>query len=597
MLNTIIAYIVAVALSLGAAAVPAIPETVNQAAIENVVIRVGDESFALDSRAVFSAAAGTQESALGFCLENNGNKFFPVNAKITPENAVFSISESGSAFRIADEALMEMIGLTAEDLPEVYRGDELQQMYGGMGSLSLEENMAYREAVLEFFCSYEGAEVTEGSFAYEGGEYPCTTVYIEEGLPAVWALLDHLRLGDYGQLSVYLENLLVYYSEEMDKQGESYAGMFGEINDFPPIAVEYSRAEVDGEPLHAVRITAEEYYTIDMVSTVCSNVERVEMTMEIEEGNYTIIFEAKIEMLNRMIEGEKRIDAGFSLTQETEYITDEMLREVMDIDFSLDENGNETACAATLAYGSWMIYPDYTDVTSSDSAEFDALLTKTENGVHVNANLKADFYETRLDAGVDFDVNLSEAAYADPFEGKSTVDFSTPEDLTESGQFIAEGASLAMDAMRITLTQDAVKLAQIAVLLSEPKEVSDEDYAAASEVFGARLPEFKLPDGWIMKDADVVEGMAKLYFVSEDEEEFQVFAFCHDGTGERVVYMQLGEDGKLIPASGGMDFSGANGGGWYSATAVHGNVMLDFWFYDADEEFVRTVVSNIVWAE
>ena len=584
MLNTILTYILAIAMSLGAAGVPAVPETANQMAIENVVLRVDDETFALDTRAVLSAAAGTEESLLGFYLENKGTKLFPLAAKITAESAMFSISEVGSAFRITDEALMEMIGLTTEDLPEVYDSSELQQKAENMGSTTIGEYLANGDAMWDFFRSYEGAEVSEGSIYYEGAEYPCTTVYAQDGIPALWALLDGMRLGDHGELSAYLDEILTYYNEEMGMQGESFAEAFGQISELPPAALELSRADVDGEALTRLALSFEEDgTTMEMASTTCRNLESIEMNMTAEEDNYSESVQLKIDTLNRLTEGDMSVDAKITITNDNEYIADEHLVGIMEIDFALDENGNETACTAQFTRSSWMHYgEEVIDFTNSDSISFDALVTKAENSIHVNANLDVNLEETAFDAGIDFDINFSTAPYADPFAGKKTVDFSTPEELIESGQFKADGMSFGMDAMRIAFTQDAAKIMGAAELLVAPKAVSDEEYAQAAEVFGGPLPKFKLPDGWVLKDVDVVEGTAKLRFTSEDgEEEFQVSASRNEYARKRIE--QMSDAGEEI------DFTGDMGYG----TTVHGDTMLDFWFLYTDEDFVREIIDNI----
>ena len=598
MLNTILTYIIAIAMTFGAAGFPAVPETVNQLAIENVVIRVDDETFPLDTRAVLSAAAGTEESLLGFYLENKGSKLFPLQAKITAEDAMFSISEFGSAFRITDADLLEMIGLTEADLPEVYDAGELQQM--GMGNIPLEDYTAYGDIIWEFFLSYEGAEVSEGSISYEGSDYPCTTVYTEDGIHALWALLDSLRLGDHGELSAYLDELLGYYREEMGIQGESYAEMFGQISELPPAALKYSRADVNGDALDRVSLSIkEDDTTMEVVSTTCRNLESVEMNMTIEEGNYTDCVQLKMDTVNRLTEGDMSINGEVVISEEMEFIGSASQREVMEINYTYNENGNETAFTSDLTASVYLGYDgEMYDPTNINSISFDALATRSENSIHVNANLMTDLQDAEIDAGIDFDITFSEVPYADPFAGKTAVDFSTPEELTESGQFKADGMSFAMDAMRLSFSQDASRLMDAAELLTAPKTVDDDEYAEAAAVFGAELPKFDLPEGWFMKDVDAAGGSAKLYFVSEDgEAEFRVSAACHDGTGERIEYMVLGEDGKLTPAGGGEDLTLSSSIIDGHGSVVHGNVMLNFVFYDVDEAFMHEILDGIEWTE
>ena len=220
MLNAILAYATAAAMLMGAGSVPAVPETAVRTTVENIVISCGDESVALDHEFAWTEAIGSSEAAFGFEISKNGNVMLPMQAKITPEEMLFALSDSGSVYSVSEAFAAEYIGLEESDVAI------LTEMAGMINSVldifPSGSHMAFAAELYDAVSAHEAAEALQTGDAVTEG----VALYLENG--ADYAFVDEMRESDAGHLSAFMQwgldvgNLMD--GTEYSSHTETYAG-------------------------------------------------------------------------------------------------------------------------------------------------------------------------------------------------------------------------------------------------------------------------------------------------------------------------------------------------------------------------------------
>lgn len=606
MLKLILAYILGIAMSFGAAELPATPDIMEEITIENVVIRVDETEYALDSRAVFGAAAGTEEVLLKFFLENGGSRLFPIDAKITAEELMFAISEAGSTFRITDAAINDMLGVPEGFFPE--EGGDIDdvnlvingvQFTGGAVEFTPEEEEAAANAAQEFLAAHADAEVRAGSIRMDGVDYPGRTIAIENCVPALMDLADHFARNDFGAVSEEFKSLMEEYNYMLDEDITSFREMFTFEEEIPNIRMEYTSADVQGEDALKIEMTMnEDGFAMDVVGERYKGSERAVCKFAVAEDGYATEIQLNLEV-EEPEDGES-IAAVLDISFLDAY-------EVMDNDTVYTKICVNAEMQGDNDTADMRIYGDYAEMMRygdgsvrygmTETMELGVALSERDEKLHIQADFTADFEESDLDLGLEMDLAYRQAPCEDTLQGRNIVDFTSEQELMESGQFIGDAMAFSLDSMRLTMTQDAGRILKMVDQLMETPVVGAEEYAAMGAEFGASLPEFRLPENWHVQDVDIYGDMLTVYCASGGEG-FRATLTRSEETGSRVEYLMLNEEGKLVPAGGSViEYAYDNNGNVLGAMLLRNGLAVEFDFDYVDAAFAEEVIDGLVWAE
>ena len=108
-----------------------LPETADLAStltVQDIVVGYNGESYPLGFDIALSAAAGRDELSLHFEAVDGEDVYLPLSGKITPDSAVFTLSEEGSAYTVTAETLNQLLGLEEGDV------SSMESVLGGLES-------------------------------------------------------------------------------------------------------------------------------------------------------------------------------------------------------------------------------------------------------------------------------------------------------------------------------------------------------------------------------------------------------------------------------------------------------------------------------
>lgn len=606
MLKLILAYIMSLALGAGAAELPAVPENMSYLTVENVIVSIDGESYPLDSRLLMGAAVGEKEALLNFCLENSGSRLFPIHAKITEEELMFAISEVGSAFRITDEAIVDMLGIPDDFLPDGDETDDVNvflngvNLTGGMAEIPPEEMEKVAAAVEEFLAAHEDAAVSEGSISMGGAEYPGRTIVIENCVPAILDLADYVAEHDFGAVSEEFKALMAEYRHLLDEDMDSFRDIFTFEDEIPNIRMEYTGADIGGDRAREITLFMnEDEMRMELNSFQYQGRETTAVKAVMREADY--ISEIQLDYFMEEPEDGETMAAQLNAVINDSYDMGMGSRfcNTMNIKFDADVNeelGTLNFCFEDIQFDR---FSDGSTVYNlSENYDLGVELIPAGDDVHISAGLTADLEGRDLDLGLEMDLTHGEEPCTDPFEGKKIVDFASEQELMESGQFISDSMGFAIDAMRIGMTTDASRFAAMAQQLTSPPPVDAEEYAAMGAEFGVQLPEFHLPEGWIMQDVDIFRDELKIFCTSDDEEYIDVTVTRAGEDFGRIGFMLLNEEGRLVPAEGSVvEYIYGFNGDVRGATLYRDGLLMQFDFYYVDADLAESVVGGLTWAE
>lgn len=539
-MSLILSFILCFALAFsGPAGLPAEPETATTWTIRNVTLSDGDETITLNPEARITAAIGTEKAALHFEIADDGKVYLPISAEITPEELTFALSASNHAYSMTNAEFLKITDMDEEDIRLLNILSDLVTSYGALLGMSYgdEEQMtAYSQTVLETMISTCGSEFAPVEIEFAGETLEAQRAEFALTDESTFALLDALRTCGIEELETFLNSLLAIVNLEEDEAypdfttlAESLRG--NDIENFNlPMAITY--AEADG-------------FSYGLVESQI-DVEEAEMSMGLREEIVSQGEETNVIMM--MIADTPEATFDYNITAQ---ITGPLnAPEEMHLDYYISalqsvlvEDGDgdyetETAMHMTLdcvqTDGLYDANAEFTvntafdgDISSDMNMRVNAVQRSEDDG-SVTTDVAFELLIDEIEAYISFEINRSESAYADFFDGaelfeltEDTFNSDSDEMSPAAATLISDAALLSADAMQLATDESIQALSGLGGDIDPINPVDDEvqtvsSLEEAAEVFEGTLPAYTPPEGFALTSIDADSNYVDIEYESED---------------------------------------------------------------------------------
>ena len=565
-MNLILSIFLCFALAFGGAAeLPAEPETATTWTIRNVTLSNGGETFALNPEARLTAALGAEKAALHFEIENDGRIFLPISAEVTPDELTFALSGGGRAYSLTNEEFMKLIDVDEEDIRILNLCGDLFTSYGALLGMAYgdEAQMAeFSQAVLEAMLGSFGSEFETVEIELDGETLSAQRTEFDLTFRSSLEMIDALRDCGIDELTTFLNALLEIINLDEETDYPNYTALIeaipeADLDSFSmPLTLTF--AEADGLSYGLVETTAdlEDFSHMQMREEVVTRggETSVAVNMLMNADDTVIVYDVSAQMTGPLNAPESMhmdydVTAVNLITGEggdgAESISTAMR---MTLDAATADGLSDATLEASV-----------TVTPNAESSSFDLRATasdRREADGSVTADVTFELLTEDIDAGVSFELNRAESAYANPFDGADL--FEITEDAFDSdademppvaAALTADVALMSVDAMQLGADESIRALIDQDIVYDDEE---DDDYAEvdsleeAAALFEGTIPDFTPPEGYEIISIDAEPSYVLIDYAADEMDGFEMYVYVSLATVDTYTY----GGGALAPVEG-----------------------------------------------
>lgn len=195
-MNLILSLLVSVALMFSpTGSLPAQPDTAVTWTLSNISLDLPQGSVTLNPALRLSSAVGSEEAQLHFEIINGENTLLPVSGLLTRDELLFSLGKSGSAYRISNADLMNILPMDQDSLAAMDVIAEVVQSYFQLLSKEIHDaDFSRQVSEASFAAIIEGtdAQIEQTEMEVDGVSIPAQRIEINFTPETMFKMLDVL---------------------------------------------------------------------------------------------------------------------------------------------------------------------------------------------------------------------------------------------------------------------------------------------------------------------------------------------------------------------------------------------------------------------
>ena len=467
----------------GTGALPAEPETATTWTVRSISFDDGTESHSIDPELRLTTAVGAEKADLHFEIESGSRALLPVSVELTPDELRFAISGGKHAYSLTNEEFLRLADIDEEDMRLLIIVGDFLTSYGALlGSVyhDQEQAMAYSQATYDALLTACGSSFEPVEIERNGETLEAQRAELVLTVDATFQLLDGLRACGIEPMEQLMDSALALCGAAAGVEYADFAALAAEIDeeiDFAmPMTVTLAATDDEGYCLIESSFGVEDASMQLREEIVYAEEEtNVEMTMDMTgladntnasyvifaqmEGpldaptsvsmSYDIVMTSDVQIV---YEAEET-DDGAAVAAAPEGYTD---RKEIHMTFDSDaDNGLDDA----VFVASFLEYID--DEEQSSGTFYLTATERSEDDGSVTADVALRFLGEDSEFGICFELNRSEDAPADLFDGRDVYELTAEEldnlDAEEPSDLMRalrnDASLLMMDAMQLSMDE------------------------------------------------------------------------------------------------------------------------------------------------
>lgn len=623
-MNAILSIIVCIAmLAAPAGVLPAQPETAATYTVRNLTIGIGDESVTLAPEARITTAVGTEKAALHFEIGSGEDALMPMSGELTADGLKFSIGNEEHCYSVSNDTFMEVSGMTAEDAAILNGVGDFMLGYGKLLTTAMDPAFTeeYQDVSWQLLAEMFGAEPIETTVELDGVEMPAMQLQGDIVGVEMLGVMDAMMHCGIPEMEVFVADCLELINLMLGEPVESFGAletMIGSELDGMSFAMDMTYLE-DGS-----------YARTEMVI----NDGTMEMTMSCEAaerdgaGTMVMVMDAigpgnsmtyNIDMqYTGSVYAPTTMNLVYDIVNETGYSYEVGEGEEaytysasnstaihMEASSAVDENGLESGTASmTSEATSAASYDDGIETfTTTSVMDVEYSERKEEDGSITGSYAMAIAVEDSLPEGLafnlSFDLNRSEGAYVDYFEGAEEYEITADFNEESPGYSMLMADVLALSADAVALTADDSVMELVTMFENMIYGEIEDEYAlkdvdsleAAAEVYGGEIPAYTAPAGYELDQITANEYTMNLVYASA-EDSFELVLASYGATNSTRRYI-IGEAG-MEPVDGPLVEMETDADGRVDYVTIAGTDGLVFFYFNGvDEASALEIISGL----
>ncbi|MGN1007185.1 MAG: hypothetical protein ACI4O8_11795 [Aristaeellaceae bacterium] len=247
MLNLILSLFVCLAMSVsGVSALPAQPETATTTVVRNVTVGLDGKSVTLNPELALTTAVGREQALTHFEIRSGDSVLLPMSLELAPDQARFSLMNSGRAYSITENALLGMLfegaaGKEIEQLRTALNGiAELYYSEGAMMALLQDETLDDRltDVLLENWCDVTGTLMYRTEVEVDGALCPSKSIDLHSDFNGLVAALKRTSESEDAQVAL-AAGVILNLINQTQSLGDLLIGEL-DLNNISPLALNES---------------------------------------------------------------------------------------------------------------------------------------------------------------------------------------------------------------------------------------------------------------------------------------------------------------------------------------------------------------------